>query len=89
MALRSPDFPAGRLEFLLIVLHPHGGQDLLVASVPSWGFVPNWSAKLEYLYTAAMGSGVSTDHAEYHPRRHQLSVLKSDLLRCSRPEGTL
>lgn len=22
----------------------------------------NWSAKLEYLYIAAMGSGVSTDH---------------------------
>jgi outer membrane immunogenic protein len=27
-----------------------------------WGFTPNWSAKLEYLYILAMGSGVSTDH---------------------------
>lgn len=27
-----------------------------------WGFAPNWSAKLEYLYIAVMGSGISTDH---------------------------
>jgi len=27
-----------------------------------WGFLPNWSAKLEYLYIAVIGSGVSTDH---------------------------
>ncbi len=27
-----------------------------------WGFMPKWSAKLEYLYIAVMGSGVSTDH---------------------------
>jgi outer membrane immunogenic protein len=27
-----------------------------------WGFTQNWSAKLEYLYIATVGSGVSTDH---------------------------
>jgi len=27
-----------------------------------WGFTPNWSAKLEYLYIAVIGSGISTDH---------------------------
>jgi outer membrane immunogenic protein len=27
-----------------------------------WGFAQNWSAKLEYLYIEAIGSGVSTDH---------------------------
>jgi len=27
-----------------------------------WGFTQNWSAKLEYLYIASVGSGVSTDH---------------------------
>jgi len=27
-----------------------------------WGFAQNWSAKLEYLYIASVGSGVSTDH---------------------------
>jgi outer membrane immunogenic protein len=27
-----------------------------------WGFAQNWSAKLEYLYIATVGSGVSTDH---------------------------
>src|SRR5450631_639066 len=27
-----------------------------------WGFTQNWTAKLEYLYIASMGSGVSTDH---------------------------
>jgi outer membrane immunogenic protein len=26
-----------------------------------WGFAQNWSLKLEYLYIASMGSGVSTD----------------------------
>lgn len=26
-----------------------------------WGFTPNWSLKAEYLYTAVVGSGVSTD----------------------------
>jgi outer membrane immunogenic protein len=27
-----------------------------------WGFAQNWSAKFEYLYIDALGSGVSTDH---------------------------
>jgi outer membrane immunogenic protein len=27
-----------------------------------WGFTPNWSVKLEYLYIAVIGSGASTDH---------------------------
>jgi len=27
-----------------------------------WGFAQNWGAKLEYLYIASVGSGVSTDH---------------------------
>ena len=27
-----------------------------------WAFAQNWSAKLEYLYIASVGSGVSTDH---------------------------
>jgi outer membrane immunogenic protein len=27
-----------------------------------WGFAQNWSAKIEYLYIASIGSGVSTDH---------------------------
>jgi len=29
-----------------------------------WGFAQNWSAKLEYLYIEALGSGVSTDHID-------------------------
>jgi outer membrane immunogenic protein len=27
-----------------------------------WGFTQNWTAKLEYLYIATMGSGANTDH---------------------------
>ena len=27
-----------------------------------WGFAQNWSAKLEYLYIASMGSGISLDY---------------------------
>jgi outer membrane immunogenic protein len=27
-----------------------------------WGFTPNWSAKLEYLFIDVVGSGFSTDH---------------------------
>lgn len=27
-----------------------------------WGFAPNWSAKVEYLYIAVTGSGANTDH---------------------------
>jgi outer membrane immunogenic protein len=27
-----------------------------------WGFTQNWSAKLEYLYIAVVGSGANTDH---------------------------
>jgi len=26
-----------------------------------WGFAQNWSAKLEYLYIAVIGTGISTD----------------------------
>jgi outer membrane immunogenic protein len=29
-----------------------------------WGFAQNWSAKLEYLYIDAVGSGVSTNHID-------------------------
>jgi len=29
-----------------------------------YGFAQNWSAKLEYLYIATVGSGVSTDHID-------------------------
>jgi len=29
-----------------------------------WGFAQNWTAKLEYLYINAVGSGVSTDHLD-------------------------
>jgi outer membrane immunogenic protein len=29
-----------------------------------WGFAQNWSAKLEYLYIDAVGSGVSNDHID-------------------------
>ena len=29
-----------------------------------YGFAQNWSAKLEYLYIATLGSGVSTDHID-------------------------
>jgi outer membrane immunogenic protein len=29
-----------------------------------WGFAQNWTAKLEYLYIDAVGSGVSTDHID-------------------------
>jgi outer membrane immunogenic protein len=28
-----------------------------------WAFHQNWSAKLEYLYIAVVGSGANTDHA--------------------------
>jgi opacity protein-like surface antigen len=27
-----------------------------------WGFASNWTAKAEYLYVAAAGTGVSVDH---------------------------
>jgi outer membrane immunogenic protein len=29
-----------------------------------WGFAPNWSAKAEYLYVAAAGSGLSVDRVD-------------------------
>ena len=35
---------------------------LAVGFGTEWGFTPNWSAKLEYLYIATVGSGFSTDH---------------------------
>jgi hypothetical protein len=34
----------------------------IASSGAEWAFAQNWSAKLEYLYIASMGSGVSTDH---------------------------
>ena len=35
---------------------------LAVGGGTEWGFAPNWTAKAEYLYIAAMGTGISVDH---------------------------
>jgi len=35
---------------------------LAVGAGTEWGFAPNWTAKAEYLYIEAMGTGVSVDH---------------------------
>jgi outer membrane immunogenic protein len=35
---------------------------IAVGGGTEWGFAPNWTAKAEYLYIAAMGTGISVDH---------------------------
>ena len=39
-----------------------GGQDLAAGLGAEWGFAQNWSAKLEYLYIASLGGGISLDY---------------------------
>jgi outer membrane immunogenic protein len=40
--------------------HLHPG--LAVGVGAEWGFASNWTAKAEYLYVAAAGTGASVDH---------------------------
>ena len=40
----------------------HWRPGLAVGGGAEWGFASNWTAKAEYLYVAAAGTGVSVDH---------------------------
>jgi outer membrane immunogenic protein len=52
----------GTLGVLPSCADSHWRPGLAVGGGVEWGFASNWSAKAEYLYVAAMGTGVSTDH---------------------------
>ena len=52
----------GALGVLPGCAESHWRPGLAVGGGTEWGFAPNWSAKLEYLYVATMGTGASTDH---------------------------
>jgi outer membrane immunogenic protein len=54
--------PCGTLGVLPSCSDSHWRPGLAAGAGVEWGFASNWTAKAEYLYIAAVGSGVSTDH---------------------------
>jgi outer membrane immunogenic protein len=52
----------GTLGVLPSCADSHWRPGLAVGGGAEWGFAPNWSAKLEYLYVATVGTGASVDH---------------------------
>jgi outer membrane immunogenic protein len=54
--------PCGTLGVLPSCAESHWRPGLAVGAGTEWGFASNWTAKAEYLYIAAMGTGISTDH---------------------------
>ncbi|WP_426527224.1 outer membrane protein [Bradyrhizobium sp. McL0615] len=54
--------PCGTFGVLPGCAESHWRPGLAVGGGAEWGFAPSWSAKVEYLYVAAMGTGASTDH---------------------------
>jgi outer membrane immunogenic protein len=54
--------PCGTLGVLLNCSDSHWRPGLAAGLGAEWGFASNWTAKAEYLYVAAAGSGISIDH---------------------------
>jgi outer membrane immunogenic protein len=54
--------PCGTLGVIPNCSDSHWRPGMAAGMGVEWGFTPNWSAKAEYLYVAAVGTGVSTDH---------------------------
>jgi outer membrane immunogenic protein len=54
--------PCGTLGVLTNCAESHWRPGLAAGGGVEWGFSRNWTAKVEYLYIAAAGTGVSTDH---------------------------
>lgn len=55
-------FPCGTAGVLTGCSESHWRPGLAVGGGAEWAFSSNWSAKAEYLYIAAAGTGVSVDH---------------------------
>ena len=60
--------PRGSLGFLTSCAESHWRPGFTAGAGFEWGFASNWTAKAEYLYVAAAGTGVSVDHVS--SRRH-------------------
>jgi outer membrane immunogenic protein len=54
--------PCGSLGVLTSCTDSHWRPGIAAGAGVEWGFASNWSAKAEYLYVAAVGTGVSVDH---------------------------
>jgi outer membrane immunogenic protein len=54
--------PCGTLGVLPSCSESHWRPGLAVGGGAEWGFASNWTAKAEYLYIAAAGTGASVDH---------------------------
>jgi outer membrane immunogenic protein len=54
--------PCGTLGVLPSCSESHWRPGLAAGGGVEWGFASNWSAKAEYLYVAAVGTGASADH---------------------------
>jgi outer membrane immunogenic protein len=54
--------PCGTLGVIPNCSDSHWRPGMAAGMGVEWGFTPNWTAKAEYLYVAAVGTGVSTDH---------------------------
>jgi outer membrane immunogenic protein len=54
--------PCGTVGILPSCSESHWRPGLAAGLGVEWGFASNWTAKAEYLYVAAVSSGVSTDH---------------------------
>ena len=54
--------PCGTLGILPSCADSHWRPGLAVGGGAEWGFASNWTAKAEYLYIAAAGTGASVDH---------------------------
>jgi outer membrane immunogenic protein len=55
-------FPCGTAGVLTGCSESHWRPGLAVGGGAEWAFASNWSAKAEYLYIAAAGTGASVDH---------------------------
>ncbi len=54
--------PCGTLGVLTSCAELHWRPGFAAGAGFEWGFASNWTAKAEYLYVAAAGTGVSVDH---------------------------
>jgi outer membrane immunogenic protein len=55
-------FPCGTAGVLPGCSDSHWRPGLAIGGGTEWGFASNWTAKAEYLYIAAAGTGASVDH---------------------------
>jgi outer membrane immunogenic protein len=55
-------FPCGTAGVLPGCSESHWRPGLAIGGGAEWGFASNWTAKAEYLYIAAAGTGASVDH---------------------------